>query len=123
MSHQALRELEAWFVTGSQHLYGPEVLRTVEDHARQIAECLDESPDIPVRIVPQRVVTTPDEIARMLADADATDACIGVIAWMHTFSPGQDVDRRPDEPAQAAGPPAHAVQPRSAVGARSTWTS
>ena len=42
MSHQALRELEAWFVTGSQHLYGPEVLRTVEEHARRIAECLEE---------------------------------------------------------------------------------
>jgi len=89
MSHQALRELEAWFVTGSQHLYGPEVLRTVEEHARRIAECLEESADVPVRIVPQRVVTTPDEIARMLAAADANDACIGVVAWMHTFSPAK----------------------------------
>lgn len=89
MSHHPLRESEAWFVTGSQHLYGPEALRTVEDHARQIAVYLDESVDIPVRIVPQRVVTTPDEIARMLAEADATEACIGVIAWMHTFSPAK----------------------------------
>ena len=89
MSHQALRELEAWFVTGSQHLYGPETLRTVEEHARRIAECLEESADIPVRIVAQRVVTTPDEIARMLAAADASDACIGVVAWMHTFSPAK----------------------------------
>ena len=89
MSHQALRELEAWFVTGSQHLYWPEVLRTVEEHARRIAECLEESADVPVRIVPQRVVTTPDEIARMLAAADANDACIGVVAWMHTFSPAK----------------------------------
>ena len=74
MSHQALRELEAWFVTGSQHLYGPETLRTVEEHARRIAECLEESADIPVRIVPQRVVTTPDEIARMLAVPEGTVA-------------------------------------------------
>ena len=56
---------EVWFVTGSQHLYGPEVLQTVEEHARRIAECLEESSDVPVRIVPQRVVTTPDEIARI----------------------------------------------------------
>ena len=84
-----LRQLEAWLVTGSQHLYGPEVLRTVEKDARQIAVCLDESLEIPVRVVPQRVVTTPDEIARMLADADASEACIGVIAWMHTFSPAK----------------------------------
>ena len=84
-----LRELEAWFVTGSQHLYGPDVLHTVEEHARRIAECLEESADIPVRIVAQRVVTTPDEIARMLAAADASDACIGVVAWMHTFSPAK----------------------------------
>jgi L-arabinose isomerase len=84
-----LSRLEAWFVTGSQHLYGPEVLRTVEEHARQIAVCLDEAPDVPVRIVPRRVVTTPDEIARMLAEADAAEACVGVIAWMHTFSPAK----------------------------------
>jgi L-arabinose isomerase len=84
-----LRELEAWFVTGSQHLYGPDVLRTVEDDARRIAVCLDESADIPVRVVPQRIVTTPDEIARMLGEADASEACIGVIAWMHTFSPAK----------------------------------
>ena len=89
MSHQKLHELEAWFVTGSQHLYGPEVLRTVDEHARRIAECLEESSDIPVRIVPQHVVTTPGEIARMLAAADASEACIGVIAWMHTFSPAK----------------------------------
>jgi len=84
-----LRQLEAWFVTGSQHLYGPDVLRTVEDDARRIAVCLDESADIPVRVVPQRIVTTPDEIARMLGEADASEACIGVIAWMHTFSPAK----------------------------------
>ena len=84
-----LRQLEAWFITGSQHLYGPDVLQTVEEDSRQIAVCLDEAADIPVRVVPQRVVTTPDEIARMLAEADASEACIGVIAWMHTFSPAK----------------------------------
>ncbi len=89
MSNHPLRESEAWFVTGSQHLYGEATLRTVAEHARQISVCLDESVDVPVRIVTQRVVTTPDEIARVLAEADATEACIGVIAWMHTFSPAK----------------------------------
>ena len=84
-----LDALEVWFVTGSQHLYGEAVLREVDEHARRIAACLDEAAAIPVRIVAQPVVTTPDEIARVLGAADATPECIGVVAWMHTFSPAK----------------------------------
>jgi L-arabinose isomerase len=85
----ALNELEAWFVTGSQHLYGEAALRTVADDARVIAGCLDEASEVPVRIVVKPVVTTPDEIAALLLQADAAPGCIGVIAWMHTFSPAK----------------------------------
>ena len=55
-----LRHLQAWFVTGSQHLYGEAVLERVGEHARAIAACLDESADIPVQVVAKPVVTTPD---------------------------------------------------------------
>jgi L-arabinose isomerase len=84
-----LGTLEAWFVTGSQHLYGDEAIRQVGEHANAIARALGDSPDVPVRIVPQRVVTTPEEIAGVLQEADSSVECIGVIAWMHTFSPAK----------------------------------
>jgi L-arabinose isomerase len=85
----ALRELEAWFVTGSQDLYGDAVLDKVDENARHIARCLDEAAAVPVRIVAKPVVTTPEAIAAVLRDADASPACIGVVAWMHTFSPAK----------------------------------
>jgi L-arabinose isomerase len=84
-----LQRLEAWLVTGSQHLYGQDVLRLVDDHARQIAAGLGASPDVPVRIVPKPVVPTAEAISATLLEADAAPDCIGVIAWMHTFSPAK----------------------------------
>ncbi len=84
-----LRELEAWFVTGSQHLYGAAVLDKVDENARHIARCLDEAADIPVRIVAKPVVTTPEAISAVLQEADSSPDCVGVIAWMHTFSPAK----------------------------------
>jgi L-arabinose isomerase len=84
-----LDTLEAWFVTGSQHLYGEAVLDEVADHARRIAAWLDEAAPVPVRIVATPVVTTPEAIATVLQEADAAERCIGVIAWMHTFSPAK----------------------------------
>jgi L-arabinose isomerase len=85
----ALAELEAWFVTGSQHLYGDAVLERVDEHARRIATCLDAAGAVPVRIVPRPVVTSPEQIAAVLREADASPTCVGVIAWMHTFSPAK----------------------------------
>jgi L-arabinose isomerase len=82
-------DLEVWFVTGSQHLYGPEVLEQVAGDARVIAACLDERPEVPVRVVAKPVVSTPEAIAGMLREADQSATCVGVIAWMHTFSPAK----------------------------------
>ena len=80
---------EVWFLTGSQHLYGPEVLDQVADHSAQIAAALDASPQVPARIVTKPVLTGTDAIRRALLDATADDRCVGVIAWMHTFSPAK----------------------------------
>ena len=85
----AMADLEVWFVTGSQHLYGPEALERVAENARVIARCLDEQSQVPVRVVAKPVVSTPDAIAAMLRDADHAEACVGVVAWMHTFSPAK----------------------------------
>lgn len=84
-----LKTLEAWFVTGSQHLYGEETLQQVAKHAQTIAASLDAAPNIPVRIVFKPVVKTPEEIYRVCQEANTTPNCIGVIAWMHTFSPAK----------------------------------
>ena len=84
-----LGHLEAWLVTGSQHLYGDAVLRLVDEHARQMAAGLGASPDVPVRIVAKPVVPTAEAISAVLLEADAAPECVGVIAWMHTFSPAK----------------------------------
>ncbi|MGD8328532.1 MAG: L-arabinose isomerase [Acidobacteriota bacterium] len=80
---------ELWFVTGSQHLYGEEALREVAAHAEEVAAGLDASEDIPVRVVYKPVLTTPEEITALCREASAAPQCIGLIAWMHTFSPAK----------------------------------
>ncbi len=80
---------EAWFVTGSQHLYGPEALERVRANSEAVVAGLNGSGVLPVRVVFKAVVTTPEEISAALREADAAPNCLGVIAWMHTFSPGK----------------------------------
>ncbi len=81
--------LEAWFVTGSQDLYGEAALGQVAQHAGLIAEGLDSAHAIPVRIVNKPIVKSPDSIRAVCLEANASDACVGVITWMHTFSPAR----------------------------------
>jgi len=83
------KELEAWFVTGSQHLYGDETLRKVAEHSTKIAQSLSQSPKIPVKVVFKPVVTTPDAIYALCTEANNAKNCIGLITWMHTFSPAK----------------------------------
>jgi L-arabinose isomerase len=80
---------EVWFLTGSQSLYGEETLRQVAEQSRAIADRLGVDPDLPVRLVWQPVLTDAVAIRRMCLDASADDNCVGVIAWMHTFSPAK----------------------------------
>jgi L-arabinose isomerase len=81
--------LEAWFVTGSQHLYGPETLAQVDRDSQAIVDGLNASGRLPIRLVFKPVLKTTEEIAAVLRDAEATPGCIGVVAWMHTFSPAK----------------------------------
>lgn len=84
-----LRSLEVWFITGSQFLYGEETLKQVAEHSRQIAQALDKASAIPVNVVFKPVLKTPDEIYQICQDANTAKNCIGVVAWMHTFSPAK----------------------------------
>ena len=84
-----LKNYEVWFITGSQHLYGEETLRQVDKDSKQIAGALSQSSRIPVKVVFKPVVTTPDEIYRICVEANTAENCIGLITWMHTFSPSK----------------------------------
>src|ERR1700754_1962786 len=84
-----LKNYEVWFITGSQHLYGEETLKLVAEHSQQIVNGLDDAGQIPVHIVYKPVVKTPEEIFATLQNANATENCIGIICWMHTFSPAK----------------------------------
>ena len=84
-----LKTFEVWFITGSQHLYGEETLKLVAEHSQQIANGLDSASQIPVRVVYKPVVKTPEEIYNTLLQANTAPNCIGIITWMHTFSPAK----------------------------------
>jgi L-arabinose isomerase len=84
-----LKTLEAWFVTGSQHLYGEETLKQVDRDSQEIAKALDSSASIPVRIVFKPVLTTSEAILTLCREANNAEQCIGLITWMHTFSPAK----------------------------------
>ena len=84
-----LKEFEVWFVTGSQHLYGEKALREVADHSRKIAEGLAHSGKLPIKVVFKPVVTTPQAIFDLCTEANNAKTCIGLITWMHTFSPAK----------------------------------
>ncbi|MBD7999974.1 L-arabinose isomerase [Oerskovia gallyi] len=80
---------EIWFLTGSQDLYGEETLRQVAAQSQEIAAAIDASSDVPVRIVWKPVLKDSDAIRRAALDANADDACVGLVVWMHTFSPAK----------------------------------
>ncbi len=84
-----LQPLEVWFITGSQHLYGEETLNKVAVHAKEIAESMDHAKQIPVNIVWKPTVKSPEEIYKTILEANTFRNCIGIIAWMHTFSPAK----------------------------------
>lgn len=86
---KVLNELEVWFVTGSQHLYGEETLKQVAAHSQEIAKALHEAEQIPVNIIFKPTVKSTEEIYAVCAEANHNEKCIGIIAWMHTFSPAK----------------------------------
>jgi L-arabinose isomerase len=84
-----LKSLEVWFVTGSQHLYGEETLKKVAEHAQQIAASLNSATEIPVKVVFKPTVKSTEEIYGICLEANHAKNCIGIVAWMHTFSPAK----------------------------------
>ncbi len=82
-------QYEVWFVTGSQHLYGPQTLDQVKRDATHIVEGLNGSGALAVKLIWKETVTTADAITGTIRAANAAPNCIGIVAWMHTFSPAK----------------------------------
>ncbi len=84
-----LQQREVWFVIGSQHLYGPETLRQVKENAEKVVQGLNQDAGLPVKLVLKPVAKSPDEILALCRDANYQDSCIGLLVWLHTFSPAK----------------------------------
>jgi len=89
MNTDIFAPLEAWFVVGSQHLYGPEALAQVAQNAQVVVDSLNESHKLPVKVVFKPVVTRPEEVTNVCLAANNAPNCIGLVCWMHTFSPAK----------------------------------
>lgn len=83
------QNFEVWFITGSQHLYGEETLKQVDQNSREIVNGLNGVSRIPVQLVHKPVLTTPEAITTLMQEANSAGNCIGIITWMHTFSPAK----------------------------------
>jgi L-arabinose isomerase len=84
-----LKQYEVWFVTGSQHLYGPETLKAVAKHSQEIARALNGADAIPVKVVFKPVMVSADAITELCQSANNAAKCIGLMTWCHTFSPSK----------------------------------
>ncbi len=81
--------MELWFITGSQHLYGDEILLQVSAHSETIVQSLNNENKIPVKLIFKPVLKSTEEVYNICIAANSTTECIGIIAWMHTFSPAK----------------------------------
>jgi len=84
-----IRPYEFWFVTGSQHLYGPNVIKQVNEDSRKISESFNKNEAIPFKVVFKPVLTTAEAISKLCLEANLEKNCAGIITWMHTFSPAK----------------------------------
>ncbi len=80
---------EVWFLTGSQDLYGEETLRQVAEQSQEVARLLDASDAVPANVVWKPVLKDSASIRRAMLEANGRDDVLGVITWMHTFSPAK----------------------------------
>jgi L-arabinose isomerase len=83
------KNLEIWFVTGAQLLYGGDAVIAVDAHSNEMVKGLNNSGNLPVKVVYKGTVNSSAEVAKTFSDANNDEKCVGVITWMHTFSPAK----------------------------------
>ena len=86
---KAFENLEVWFVTGAQLLYGGDAVVQVDGHSQQMVDGMNESGLLPVKLVYKGTANSSAEVVDVMSRAEAEPRCIGVITWMHTFSPAK----------------------------------
>lgn len=84
-----LKTFEVWFITGSQDLYGPETLAQAAEHAQEISKYFNDHQKVPVQVIHKPIVKNSEEIFSTILAANTASNCIGIITWMHTFSPAK----------------------------------
>ncbi len=85
----AFDQYEVWFVTGAQLLYGGDAVRVVDGHSTEMVKGLNESGNLPVKVVYKGTANSSKEVEAVFKAANNDERCIGVITWMHTFSPAK----------------------------------
>ena len=85
----AYNEMELWWVTGAQLLYGGDAVVQVDGHSKEMVQGLNESGTLPVRVIYKGTANSSREVETVMKAANNDDHCIGVITWMHTFSPAK----------------------------------
>ncbi|HZK03709.1 MAG TPA: L-arabinose isomerase [Bacteroidaceae bacterium] len=86
---KAFENLEVWFVTGAQLLYGGDAVITVDNHSTQMVKGLNDSGNLPIKVIYKGTVNSSSEVTSTFKAANNDSKCIGVITWMHTFSPAK----------------------------------
>lgn len=86
---KAFENLEVWFVTGAQLLYGGDAVVQVDGHSKIMVDGLNESGRLPIKVVYKGTANSSKEVADIFAQANNDKKCVGVITWMHTFSPAK----------------------------------
>ena len=85
----AFNNYEVWFVTGAQLLYGGDAVKQVDSHSNDIVAGLNQSGNLPVKVIYKGTANSSKEVESIFKAANSEDKCIGVITWMHTFSPAK----------------------------------
>jgi L-arabinose isomerase len=83
------KNLEVWFITGAQLLYGGDAVVKVDAHSNEMVAGLNASGNLPVKVVYKGTANSSSEISEIMRAANGDTKCIGLITWMHTFSPAK----------------------------------
>ena len=86
---KAFEQFEVWFITGAQLLYGGDAVKQVDGHSKEMVDGLNNSGLLPIKVIYAGTANSSKEIVDVMLRANNEKRCIGVITWMHTFSPAK----------------------------------
>ena len=102
---KAFENYEIWWVTGAQLLYGGDAVVAVDGHSKEMVAGLNDSGIIPIKVVYKGTANSSKEVEAVMKAANNDEKCVGIITWMHTFSPAkmwikglQDLQKPPERP-------------------------